>query len=98
MMTSIVHKEDPAYVIYDQQELRTHLLINVSSLNIFPVSKKRRVSKRIAMEDVYPIYCSCRLPEAEDGSHIMVQCDNCSEWYHKRCLTDSSCVYNPWMN
>ena len=25
MLTSIAHKEDPAYVIYDQQELRTHL-------------------------------------------------------------------------
>ena len=81
----------PAYVIYDQQELlRTHLKDSFDQgfINTFPVSKKRRKSKRIAMEDVYPIYCSCRLPEPEDGSHIMVQCDNCSEWYQKRCLTD----------
>ena len=25
MMMSIAHKKDPAYLIYDQQELRTHL-------------------------------------------------------------------------
>ena len=91
MMTSIAHKEDPAYVIYDQQELRTHLKDSFDRgfINKFPISKKRRLSKRITIEDVYPIYCSCRLPEPEDGSH-MVQCDNCSEWYHRRCLTDLS--------
>ena len=53
----------------------------------FPISKKRRLSTQIATEYVYPIYCSCRLPEPEDGSY-MIQCDNCFEWYHKRCLTD----------
>ena len=91
MMTSIAHKEDPAYVIYDQQELRTHLKDSFDRgfISKFPISRKRRLSKRITIEDVYPIYCSCRLPEPEDGSH-MVQCDNCSEWYHRRCLTDLS--------
>ena len=73
MMINIAHKEDLAYVIYDQQELlRTHLKDSFDQgfINTFPVSKKRRKSKRIATEDVYPIYCSCSLPEPEDGSHV----------------------------
>ena len=56
MMTSIAHLEDPAYVIYDQQELRTHLKDSFDQgfINKFPILKKRRLSKRITIKDVYP--------------------------------------------
>ena len=29
------------------------------------------------------VYCTCRGPD--DGS-LMVQCDQCDEWYHGRCV------------
>ena len=47
---------------------------------VYLISKKRRLNNRIAMKEVYSIYCTCKLPEPEDGSQI-VQCNQCLEWY-----------------
>ena len=89
MMTSIAHKQDPEYVVYDQKELRLHLkeCFDKGSIEPFPISKKRRLKNRILMEEICLIYCVCRLPEPDDGSE-MVQCDGCMEWYHQKCLND----------
>ena len=47
MMTSLAYKEDPANVIYDQQELRSHLkeCLDEGFISKFPISKKRRLKK-----------------------------------------------------
>ena len=87
MMTSIAYKEDPVNVVYSQADLRIHLkqCFEKGYLETFPVSKKRRLNKRISKEIICYIYCTCRLPEPEDGSE-MIQCDRCHEWYHVKCL------------
>jgi len=88
MMTSIAHSEDPAKLVYNQQELRIHLMqcFEKEFMEKFPVSKKRKLrNKRISKEIVCNIYCSCRLPDYEDGSK-MIMCENCKEWYHEGCI------------
>ena len=74
MMTSIAYK-DPVNIIYSQANLRIHLqqCFEKGFLEKFPVSKKRQLNKRISKEINCDIYCTCRLPEPEDGSD-MIQC------------------------
>ena len=87
MMTSIAYKEDPVNVVYSQADLRIHLqqCFEKGFLEKFPISKKRRLNRRITKEVVCDIYCTCRLPEPDDGSE-MIQCDRCNEWYHVKCV------------
>ena len=102
MMTSIAHSDDPATLVYNQQELRIHLMqcFEKDLMEKFPVSKKRRVrNKRISKEILCNIYCSCRLPDCEDGSK-MIMCENCKEWYHEGCIDRAEAAINSdsdWM-
>ena len=54
-------------------------------LEKFPISKKRRLNRRITKEVVCDIYCTCRLPEPDDGSEMILR-DRCNEWYHVKCV------------
>ena len=89
MMTSIAYKEDPVTVVYSQADLRIHLqqCFEQGFLEKFPIAKKRRIiiSRRITKEVVCNIYCTCQLPEPDDGSK-MIQCDGCNEWHHAKCV------------
>ena len=61
MMTSIAYKEDPVNVVYSQANLRIHLqqCFEKGFLEKFPISKKRRLNRRITKEVVCDIYCTC---------------------------------------
>ena len=89
MMTSIMiaYKEDPVNVVYSQANLRIHLqqCFEKGFLEKFPISKKRRLNRRITKEVVCDIYCTCQSSEPDDGSE-MIQCDRCNEWYHVKCV------------
>jgi len=96
MMTSIAHNDDPAKLVYNQQEMRIHLMqcFEKGAMENFPVSKKRRLrNKRISKESLCNIYCSCRLPDLEDGSK-MIMCENCKEWYHEGCIDRAEAALN----
>jgi len=84
MMISTAYKQDPAYVIYDHKQLRAHLKECI--LNLFLSQRNENKNKsHILMEEVCLNYSVCRLPKPEDGPK-MVQCDNCTKWYHQQCL------------
>ena len=87
MMTSLANNDDPVNLVYNQQELRIHLqqCFENGAIEKFPISKARRMKKRVSKELTCMIYCKCRLPDQQDGSE-MVQCDKCQEWYHAKCL------------
>lgn len=36
--------------------------------------------------DDYTLHCFCRLPETEGESLTLVQCEDCSSWYHPLCI------------
>ena len=36
--------------------------------------------------DDYTLHCFCRLPETEGESLTLVQCEECSSWYHPTCI------------
>lgn len=85
IMTALAYRQDPALLVFDQNNLRRHLgeCFEAGYIQLFPVVKKRRIKDRVKKEKVLPIYCSCRLPENND--YPMVQCDTCNEWYHFEC-------------
>ena len=81
--TAICNGMDPVYVMFDQAEMRSHLLscLEHKLLTPFP-SKRRRPRGPMVMElEVIPIYCHCRLQEAGR----MIQCDACGDWFHEGC-------------
>jgi len=96
MMTSIAHADDPAMLVYNQQEIRIHLMqcFEKGVMENFSVSKKRRLrNKRITREISCNVYCLCRLPDFEDGSK-MIMCEICEEWYHERCIDREKAAFD----
>ena len=49
VLTSLAFGDDPLKVVYDQQQLRSHLLCSLEKqdVSLFPVLRKRRVKQRI---------------------------------------------------
>ena len=86
-MTSLAHGKDPTVVVYDQNDMRCHLVscFEKHSLTIFNTIKKRRPEKKQLKSNTFDIYCYCRLP---DTGERMVCCDLCSKWYHIKCISE----------
>lgn len=82
--THLAFGKDPTTAVFDQNELRSHLLVMLSSgkVSTFPVLKRRRPSSRVLKVESFDIYCYCRMP---DDGNVMVCCDQCNEWYHHKC-------------
>ena len=55
-----------------------------------PIKKIRRVGfeKRVKKSVQEKIFCDCRMPNDKDLS--MVKCNVCSQWYHHKCLAEST--------
>ena len=87
--TALVYGLAPGSQLYNQAEMRRHLwrCLKEGNLIPFPILKTRRCTglARVKSTDIIKIYCSCRMP---DSGH-MIQCSNCREWYHIRCVQPS---------
>jgi len=73
---------DPYKVLYDQDEMRSHLVKcfeegDITSFPSNPSSQAIRISDCVEIE----IFCYCRQPEELP----MAACDVCQEWYHQQC-------------
>ena len=84
-VTSILLGQDPTSVVFNQKELRLHLIniLEAKTLSLFPILKNRRPAQRTIKIQHCPIFCICRLPD--DGNE-MISCDKCQEWFHMSCL------------
>ena len=84
-LTTICNGEDPTTEVYDQEEMRPHLVncFERKKMEKFPVLKKRRNVASIIKEEEIDIYCICRLP---DDRTSMICCDRCQEWFHFQCV------------
>ena len=84
MATDLCRDNDPVNMSYHQHRMRSHLEECFENLILTPFpsckntkSKKSRVLNSTNVE----VYCVCRQPEQLP----MVECDNCSVWFHTEC-------------
>ena len=86
-LTTLAHGGNPTTEVYDQQEMRCHLIncFEKNKMEQFPLAKKRRPLNSVVDTVKINIFCTCRLPYKEDER--MVGCDKCDEWYHIDCLS-----------
>ncbi|XP_062501518.1 uncharacterized protein LOC134178647 [Corticium candelabrum] len=79
---------DPQNINYIQAEMREHLLSCLCKGNITPFPRYfgKTASVRKCKPSVvrFRVYCICR--QTECFGQQMVQCDNCQEWYHFKCV------------
>ena len=82
---------DPGTVGYNQAEMRSHLAktLETGILTPFPVIKCRRPVDRVVKTMECLVYFSCRLP---DMGEKMVSCDQCDEWFHLSCISNSTMI------
>ena len=56
-----------------------HKCLSSGIFNEFPTIRiGRKITKKTSF--LFAVYCSCRMPETHGVE--MIQCNNCSEWYH----------------
>ena len=96
ILTHLAFENDPTSVTFDQAALRPHLIqcLENGLINCFPVQQNRIRSNKVSAHLICNVYSNCRLPEHYDSS--MIECDNCHEWYHHRCIDVSTVVSDKW--
>ena len=89
--TAICNGLDPASIVFDQVQLRKHLMtcLNNRVLTPFPERSRKRITK-VAKKEKLPVHCTCRLPDRGD---VMIQCAKCKTWYHTSCMQ----IPKPWL-
>ena len=85
--TSLCFGENPAEIIYIQNQFRPHLLncLTVGKMTPFPSQKRKRKLKAPRFIDTIEVFCICRQPERGP----MIECLVCTEWFHKDCVQAS---------
>ena len=93
--TSLAFHEDPSVTSYDVERLRPHLVksLEEGKLTMFPkLAEGKRVIRCRQQMNAVELFCSCRKPWRKNNNPdfdtyqiYMVQCSQCSEWYHKLC-------------
>ena len=81
VLTSLLLGDDPTILVYNKDELRSHLLtvLETKIISPIPISQTRRPATRVAEIEHCSVFCSCRLP---DNGESMICCDSCKEWFH----------------
>ena len=82
-VTSICNGVDPVSQLYDQKQMRGHLLecIECEVMKPFPVNGTRKPGP--AHSEQFKVYCICRLPH---DNTKMIKCSKCGEWFHLECV------------
>ena len=81
---ALANGEDPCDYVYDQREMRSHLISCFESKHFtsFPSSKKRRIKS----EHIPVVITICPSCKVMDTGTLMVHCEECTKWYHKECV------------
>ena len=82
--TALCHGQDPHQIEFAQGQMRKHLLnaLEMENISPFPYKLVSR-DKKVLRKEYIRVYCTCRLP---DNGSQMVQCSECSMWYHVHCV------------
>ena len=91
--------EDLQRITFDQSKMRNHFIacLNQKCLKPFPPALERSEIKRNKAR-IFHIHliCICKLPESSDSN--LIQCDQCREWYHFRCVNiEQKCIPDTWL-
>ena len=88
--TALVFEEWPGCFLFDQKEMRIHLLqcFERQQMSMFPIMKRRHSGAKVKSVEKIPIYCVCCMPELPNS--IWIECSSCKEWYHS-----DTCVHVP---
>ena len=83
--TALCHGLDPTTLVYDEKQMRKHLLACLTTRNFdpFPVVHKNRPKAAISSQKV-DLFCNCNMPASFDKE--MVECEKCLKWFHFRCV------------
>ena len=69
--------------------MRDHLIkcIKDGNMTLFPGidAKRKRYLHSSRNKSLVELYCTCRMPYDSKEGRNMVECDECKEWYHKKC-------------
>ena len=79
---SLAYKVDPCLFVYNQIEMRLHLMtcLEKGHLTEFPVLRKRRLSNNCRSSVTLFVCPVCLKP---DDGELMIFCEQCKEWFHK---------------
>ena len=83
--TDLAHGHNPCSRVYNQQDMRYHLksCLEEGKLTPFPISKRRRL---ITEDEATVMIEICPVCILSDDGDMMVFCEICHRWYHKRCV------------
>ena len=64
-LTCLALEIDPVSVVFDQEQLRTHMIMCMEKgeISAFPVTKRRRPASRVTKTEICLVYCYCKLPD-----------------------------------
>ena len=92
-----VLEENLGKAVFDQQLMRTHLIncLEAGILSDFPRGKpKKHVTRSKTRHLFIHVHCTCQMPESYDDK--MIQCEQCSEWFHFKCVSILSPPQDSW--
>ena len=83
--TALAFGHDPTQVIFNQEDMRSHLVECFQRKNMepFPVLKRKRVKMKVAK--TISIFI-CPVCKKLDNGTTMVECEICDKWYHNSCI------------
>ena len=91
---ALCHGLNPSSLTWAQTKMRDHLdkCLTDGQLTLFPGKKKTNKSRApdVKKTCTFPVFCSCRAPADRKG---MLQCRECSEWFHRKCANISSSLF-----
>ena len=87
---SFVNKEDLANISFDEKKLGDHSYDCYKKERLIPSpSAKKNVRRNTAKLISTELFCSSRMPRAKQNARSvelqMTECDNCMEWFHRKC-------------
>lgn len=80
--------QDPEQVIFREDVMRKHFIqcLQDEQMKPFPSAPRKTTLRHRPLTGSLNVYCTCRLPDIGDQ---MLQCDNCTYWFHFTCIKDA---------
>ncbi len=81
----LLHGDNIRRLTFDQGKMRRHLVECFERQELKPFPAGRRNLPRCTTKHFFiPLYCTCGMPESFDRN--MVECEECEEWFHYKCV------------